>query len=151
MKTQENESKKLVENITFLRRMGVKVLKMEPNRVQLMAPISGNENHLGTMYAGALFSVAEAPGGVLFYTTFDLSSFYPIVKDVKIWFLRPATTDVTVEISMDVDESRRLTLEAQEKGKVDFQMEAEIKNTRGEVVAVTNSIYQIRKIDYGKD
>ena len=87
----------------------------------------------------------------MFYTTFDFNSFYPIVKDVKIWFLRLATTDVTVEISMDVDESRRLALEAEEKGKADFQMEAEIKNTRGEVVAVTSSIYQIRKIDHGKD
>jgi len=87
----------------------------------------------------------------LFYTTFDFNSFYPIVKEVKIRFLRPATTDVTVEISMDVDESNRLALEAQEKGKADFQMEAEIKNTRGEVVAVTSSIYQIRKIDHGKD
>jgi len=152
MKSQVKDPKELVEkSIAFLRRMGMKMVVMEPNRVELMAPILGNENHIGTLYAGALFSIAEASGGVLFYATFDFNLFYPIVKEVQIKFFRPATTDVTVEIVMDPDEARRISLEAMEKGKADFEIAAEVINTRGEVVAATNSIYQIRSIEYGKD
>ncbi len=151
MKTLDSDPKSLVENsIAFLKRMGMKVLVMEPNHVEVMAPIAGNENHLGTVYAGALFSIAEVPGGVLFYTTFDASRFYPIVKDVQIRFLKPATTDVTVAMSMLPAEARRITLEAEEKGKADFQMETEVRDTRGEVVAATTSLYQIRRINHGK-
>jgi thioesterase domain-containing protein len=149
MKTLTSDPKNLVENsIGFLKRMGMKVLVMEPNHVEVMAPIAGNENHLGTVYAGALFSIAEVPGGVLFYTTFDASRFYPIVKDVRIRFLKPATTDVTVAMSMLPGEARRITREAEEKGKADFQMETEVRDTRGEVVAVTTSLYQIRRIKH---
>ncbi|MBI9090683.1 MAG: YiiD C-terminal domain-containing protein [Desulfobacterium sp.] len=152
MNTLTNDPKTLVENsIGFLKRMGMKVLVMAPNHVEVMAPIAGNENHLGTIYAGALFSIAEVPGGVLFYTTFDANRFYPIVKDVRIRFLKPVTTDVTVAMSMTPAEARRITLEAEEKGKADFQMETEVKNTQGEVVAATTSLYQIRRINHGKD
>ncbi len=86
-----------------------------------------------------------------YQSTFDGSRFYPIVKDMQIRFLRPATTDVTVAMSITPEEVHGITLEAEEKGKADFKMETEIRNTRGEVVAVTTNLYQIRKIDYGRD
>ena len=42
-------------------RLGVTVEAVAPGSVTLRVPIEGNANHMGTMYAGALFALAEAP------------------------------------------------------------------------------------------
>ena len=40
-------------------RLGVTVEAVAPGSVTLRVPIEGNANHMGTMYAGALFALAE--------------------------------------------------------------------------------------------
>jgi len=122
----------------------LRALELEPRRVKLMAPLKGNENHIGTMYAGALFTLAEFPVGALYLTTFDVSTCYPIVKEVTIRFLRPAKSDVTIELTMSEEEIRRVQAEVDEKGKSDFVLEGEIKDEAGEVVARSKALYQLR-------
>ncbi len=139
--------KEMVETkVAFLERMGLKALEMQPRHVKLMAPLKGNESHIGTVYAGALFTLAEVPGGALFLTSFDISKYYPIVKEVTIRFVRLAKTDVTVELGMSQEEVNRIQAEADDKGKADFTLECEVKDTSGEVVAVSKGLYQIRVI-----
>ena len=62
----------------------VEVVEAERGRVVLRMPLEGNRNHIGTMYAGALFALCEFPGGTPFSTTFDASRDYPIVKGADI-------------------------------------------------------------------
>ncbi|MBW1644050.1 MAG: YiiD C-terminal domain-containing protein, partial [Deltaproteobacteria bacterium] len=114
--------------------------------VKLKAPLSSNENHVGIMYAGALFTLAEVPGGSLFYTSFDPTKYYPIVKDMYIRFRRPAATDVTIEMRMSEEEVDRVQAEADKNGKADFILEGEIKDETGEVVALSKGTYQIRAV-----
>jgi acyl-coenzyme A thioesterase PaaI-like protein len=139
--------KELVETkIAFVERMGLKVLELAPGYVKLMAPLRGNENHVGGIYAGALFTVAEIPGGALFLTTFDLSRYYPIVKEMNIQFRRPAGTDVTIELSIPEDERRRIESDLEKNGKADLVLHGEIKDLSGMVVAVSKGTYQFRTI-----
>ncbi|MEO0492234.1 MAG: YiiD C-terminal domain-containing protein [Actinomycetota bacterium] len=92
----------------------VEVVEAERGRVVLRMPLEGNGNHIGTMYAGALFALCEFPGGTLFSTTFDASRYYPIVKGVDISFRRFAGTDITVEASMSEEEAVRIAAAADE-------------------------------------
>ena len=39
----------------------------------MLMPFKPNRNHLGTMYAGALFTLAEIPGGAVLISAFDMS------------------------------------------------------------------------------
>ena len=64
----------------------------------MRAPLEGNQNHFGVMYAGVLFSLGELPGGIIYLSTFDTSRFYPLVKEVNIRFTAPTPTDATVEV-----------------------------------------------------
>ena len=140
------ELKELVETkFDFLRNMGLKVLSLEPNTVKLMLPMKGNENHLGTVWAGALFTLAEVPGGILVFTTFDAARFYPVVKEMNIKYVKPAATDVTIEIGLDQAQADRLEKEAENKGKADFTLDGELVDAGGNVVAVTQGFYQLRK------
>ena len=128
----------------FVERIGLKALELKPNHVKLVAPIAGNENHIGGMYAGALFTLAEIPGGALYLTTFDVSKFYPIIKEMTIRFVAPAKTDVTIEMYLPQAEASHIEAEARENGRADYVLEGEVKDASGVVVAVSKGLYQLR-------
>ena len=136
----------LWEMIPFAQRTGVRVEHAEPGYVRLRMPFEPNVNHVQMMYAGALFTLAEVPGGTMFTTTFDYKRFYPIVKEMKIRFRRPALTDIIVEVRLSESEATRITKEAEANGKADYEWECELKDTNGEVVAISHNVYQLRRI-----
>ncbi|MEE9435704.1 MAG: YiiD C-terminal domain-containing protein [Candidatus Adiutricales bacterium] len=132
--------------VAFIENMGLETIEARPGYVKLKAPLKGNENHIGIMYAGALFTLAEVPGGTLFSTSFDVTKYYPIVKEMSIRFRRPAATDITLEMTMSEDEVDRIQTEAEANGKADYVLEGELKDESGDVVALSKGVYQIRAI-----
>jgi acyl-coenzyme A thioesterase PaaI-like protein len=129
----------------FIERMGLKALVLEPGHVRLMVPLSPNVNHIGSMYAGALFTLAEMPGGALYLTTFDVNRFYPVVKEMAIRFRRIVKTDAMIDLVMSEEDVRRITAEAEKNGKADFVLDGEIKDADGEIVAISHGVYQLRR------
>jgi len=132
------------KKMQFTERMGLETVKVGKGYAKLKAPIRGNENHVGIMYAGALFTLAEVPGGTLFYSLFDGSKYYPVVKDMYIRFRRPAKTDVTIEITMSEQRAAEIAAEADKNGKADYVLEGKMLDDTGEVVALSKGTYQIR-------
>jgi thioesterase domain-containing protein len=132
--------------VPFVQRMGLRVEELRPGYVKLMTPLAGNENHIGSVYAGALFTLAEIPGGALFLTLFDVKVFYPVVKEMTIQFLRPARSDVTITLSLPEAEVQRIRTDAEQHGKAEFILEGDIRDSAGEKVARTRGVYQVRKI-----
>lgn len=133
------------EIIPFLGHTGVVVEHAERGFVRLRMPFEPNVNHVGMMYAGALFTLAEVPGGTIWITTFDPRRVFPVVKNVDIRFRRPATSDVTVEVRMDEAEAARIDHEVETAGKADYGWECELVDATGEVVAVSRNDYQMRR------
>lgn len=140
-----NQAKKVLETgIKFVERSGLKVLELEKGRVKCLMPFAGNGNHIGTMYAGALYTLAEIPGGALFLSSFDVARYFPIVREQTIKFLKPVKGDVTIEITISDVRIAELQAEADAKGKAEFVLEGEIKTADGEVAATSSGIYQLR-------
>lgn len=131
--------------IPVAHRMGVTFLEVRPGHVVAEVPADGNTNHIGTMYAGVLFTVAEVLGGGMALATFDSAEYYPIVKDLQIRFRRPARTPVRAATSLDEAAIAAATSEAAANGKADFVLEAELTDTDGVVVATTHGVYQLRR------
>ena len=52
----------LTSLIPAVGRMGLRVVDVAPGRAATEVPFEGNGNHVGTMYAGVLYSVAEVLG-----------------------------------------------------------------------------------------
>ncbi|AGI26378.1 hypothetical protein H681_22555 [Pseudomonas sp. ATCC 13867] len=132
------------EHIAFVKRTGLKAEVLEPGHVRLRMPLKGNENHIHNMYAGALFTVAELPGGILMLTSFDARHYYPIVKEAGLRFLRPAASDITVDAWLSEEEIQRIAEEATHNGKSDFVLDLQLKDKDGTVVAESHAIYQLR-------
>ena len=130
----------------FVERCEVQTLEVDRGYCKMLMPFKPNINHVGIMYAGALYTIAELPGGTIYLTSFDTKKFYPIVKDMAIRFRRPATTDVTVEVTVSEEEIARIESTTEETGKCDFEWDVELKDANGEVVALSHNVYQMRKI-----
>lgn len=132
------------EQIAFVQRSGLKADVLEVGHVRLRMPLTGNQNHIGSMYAGALFTLAEIPGGALFLTSFDTQRFYPIVKEMNLRFRRPATGNIQVEASLSEAQIEQLQKQATEEGKAEYVLELQLTDDSGEVVAQSRGLYQLR-------
>lgn len=134
------------KSIPFVANTGIEVEVLEKGYTKMRLPLAPNKNHVATMYAGALFTLAELPGGAIFMSSFDSSRYYPIVREMSIRFRRPAMTDVWVEVRVTEEFVSKVQAEADQNGKADYEWECELKDANGTVVAVTKNVYQLRRI-----
>jgi len=131
--------------IPFTARTGLKALALAPEGVKLMMPFEPNINHVNVMYAGALFTLAETVGGAVTHVYLKKEGTFPIVKGLNIKFTRPARTDITVDYRMDPREAERILAECEERGKANYDVRLELKDADGQVVALSEGFYQLRK------
>jgi acyl-coenzyme A thioesterase PaaI-like protein len=129
--------------IPFSTRNGFKVVDIKRGYVKALMPLKPNRNHFNAMYAGALFTVAELPGGIISMLSFD-DRFYPVLVDLKIDFIKVAKSDITVEFALSDDELERLEAETLAQGKSAFVLEGELKDKDNTVVAKSFANYQVR-------
>jgi len=139
-----------IASVPAIERTGLKVLELRDRYAKALMPLNeGTTNHVGIMYAGSLFTLGEFSGGIIHLVSMNFSKFFPIVKEVRIRFRRPARTDITMEVTMSEQEAGRLEAEAEEKGKADYELNLELKNEAGDTVAEVSGTWQIRKIPEG--
>ncbi len=140
-------AKRLLEQgIAFVRNAGLVVEHLERGEVRCLMPFKGNGNHIGTMYAGALFTLAEIPGGALFLSSFDTARFYPVVKALNLKFIKPAKGDVRTTARLGDAEIARIEAQASAEGKAEFTLLLELKDSSDVVVALSEGLYQLRRI-----
>ena len=135
--------------VPITKKMGIRIVEMRDRHVKVLLPFEPNINHIGTIYAGSLFTAGEYIGGPIYVASFDYTRFYPIVKAINIQFRRPATTDVTVEATLSEAEVNAIQAEAEAKGKADWKMDLEIKDQAETVCSLIQGVWQLRVISEG--
>ncbi len=138
------EANAAIHVIAFVERAGIRVDDVGPGRCVLSMDPEPNGNHFGTVYAGAIYTLGEVPGGVLFFATFDAERFFPLVKSSQIRYRAPARGRLWVEATIGEDEVARLEAEADEHGKAEWELQLDITDEEGTVVAEMTSQYQMR-------
>ena len=136
----------LEKAIKIIEKMGMRILDFQKQSVKIMLPKEPNVNHIGTVYAGSLFSLADFAGGVLFYSSFDHRKYYPLLKELTITFKKPATTDITVEASMPSDQVERIKDIVDETGKADWVMDLDLKDEKGNICCIVHGMFQTRRV-----
>ncbi|HOS96339.1 MAG TPA: YiiD C-terminal domain-containing protein [Deltaproteobacteria bacterium] len=135
----------LEQAVDIIHRTGVKIVELRDRYARIMLPFEPNINHIGTVYGGSLFILAEFSGGVIYYASFDHTRFYPIVKEVCIRFRRPATSDVYLEVELTRERVDEIQNAAEASGKQDWKMDLELKDASGQVCCVVQGTWQLRK------
>jgi len=140
----------LESTVKIIEKMGIRIVEMQDRHVKVMLPYEPNINHIGSVYAGSLFSVGEYIGGPLYFASFDTTRFYPIVKAVSIQFKRMAVTNMTVEATLSKADVDAIQAEAEAKGKADWKMDLEIKDQSGTVCCLLQGVWQLRIMNEGE-
>ena len=126
--------------------LGLAVLEAENGVFKATIPNSKEAgNHIGIMHAGVLFSLGEFLGGLITARYLDNPrKFQPVVRDLKIDFKAPATTDITATAYFSAEQALEMNAKLEEAGRYDFQQKAVLTDTNGTVVAETLGSYALR-------
>lgn len=133
------------QTVPILGQMGIEVIELRAGRAVARLPFEPNRNHVGTAYAGSLFSVAEVLGGLLALESFTLEGFAPVVKSMSINYLKPALGDVQAAVEMSAAEIERVLAEAAVEGKSNYELAAIVTDANDITVATTLAQYQLRR------
>jgi thioesterase domain-containing protein len=80
--------------LPYVKKLGVKLLRFEPYRVELILPFDlSNTNHLGALHAGALYTFAETVGGAFLLSTGIVEGVL-VVRRGAIEYFKPVTGDL---------------------------------------------------------
>jgi acyl-coenzyme A thioesterase PaaI-like protein len=147
MQFEFEQTRQRVEGaIRFVANTGLKALELQPGHAKCLMPLGGNENHIATMYAGALFTLAEITGGALIASTFDSTRYFAVVVEMQIRFVKPAESPITLELEMDPGRVAAITDELTRSGKARFELAGELKSTADLIVARSIGLYQLRAV-----
>lgn len=133
------------QTVPILGAMGIEVIESGHGRAVALLPFEPNRNHVGTAYAGSLFSVAEVLGGIVALSSFPLEGYAPLIKTMSIDYLKPARGDVRATVEMPPIEIDRVVAEATSVGKSDYELVVEVTDENGVTVARTVGQYQLRR------
>ncbi len=123
---------------------GLRILDLDRGRAAVQMPLGINANHVGTFYAGSLFVLAEVAGAALCAGSFDSGRVFPLVKDMRIRYRRPAKSDVTARVALSESEIDATLAEVDRVGKADLAWQCELRGEAEEVVAIVDCVFQIR-------
>lgn len=139
----------LHEAIPIIGAMEIRMVEARPGFAEMELPFEPNRNHFGAMYAGSLYAVAELLGGQVVRASLDLddelAGFVPLLKSSSIRFLLPARATVRARASLDSETLAQIRRDALERGKANYDIEAEIFAEDGTVLATTSGAYQLRR------
>jgi acyl-coenzyme A thioesterase PaaI-like protein len=92
-------------------------------------------NHLGTVHAGALLTVAEAGSAEFLLRHFgEIPGYVPVVRRVEAKFRRPARGRVSARASADERALSRLVAALESKGRALIGVSVEVVDEGGAVV-----------------
>lgn len=133
--------------VPLLGAMGIEVVEASPGRVRTRLPFRAeNGNHIGTVYAGVLFSFLESSGGALVFVSFDIARWIPVIVEGSIRFVRPVTgaVETTLEIGHAERDEVHAALEADPKSS--WTLHAEAVAEDGRTACEADFVYRFRAI-----
>ena len=135
------KTEQAMQSIAILKNMGLQVLEESRNTLKIAMPKEGNGNHLGGVYAGAIFTLAEFPFGVMCVNRFSTDEIVPVVGEVTIRFMAPASGTLTVALTISDQEWDEIERETKLHGKCKVVKDIEIKDAQGKINAVAKATY----------
>lgn len=123
-----------IERMPYNAMLGVRIVEMEGGRARgELASRPEVGNHVGTMHAGAQFSLLEAVSGAAVSSAFLdlLGRATPLAQGCELTYRRPARGDVVAEAALDPDEIERVRLELDSQGRAHFDVAVAVTDSQG--------------------
>ena len=124
-----------IVKIPFVKKVGVE--KNEDGNLTLGFDVS-NQNHLQTIHASALFTLAESASGEALQASFPefVGKVAPVVRDSQIKFKKPAVKLVTAFPSISDESISKFKEQFRKKKRSSITVEVTVKDTDENIVCV---------------
>ena len=132
--------------IPWVEDSGLSAEVLEERHVVLRLPKDRHLNHVGIVYAGSLFMLMEISGAALFACTYPLGRYIPINKGMDIRFLNMGVTDILCELSISEEKATEMIRPIDEKGKGEWVLEMDCRDTEGNLIANSVCHYYVKKM-----
>ena len=132
----------LVLELPFVRHVGLEAA--EEGALALVAgPVL--ENHVGTMHAGALFTLGESASGVALGRALaaGLGSVVPVAKSANVAYRRPARGRIRA-LGTVVEPTEAIAERVMRDGKTTFDVAVTMKDEEGTEVATMTVTWHVR-------
>ncbi len=126
--------------IPFNRWLGMKIIAMSAVQVRVSSPPRTlRRNHVGGAHACALALLGEYPAGVLISQTYSMQDYRMIIAKLDVEYFKQGRGTL-------IGEATAPSQWPEEKdGEVWLELQTEIKNEKGEMVAVAKTKWQLKK------
>lgn len=130
----------------FNAHLGSKLLQWDNNTAVIFVKRRRRvRNHVGSIHAGALFTLGETCAGIVIVRNFPFGQYRPLMSDVRVNYSKQARGDVTGTCTISPDVITRMKAEIA-KDEVPFvDMVTEIRNTDGEVICTVTTTWQVKQ------
>jgi len=120
-----------VEDIPFNRFLG---LRLDGSVLTLPADPK-YQNHLGTVHAGAQFSLAEAASGQWLLDKFGdrAAEYLAVVRHVDVKYRRPATGELTARAEVDEEKAEQFRATLDRRGRAAIEVRVHVVSADQEV------------------
>ena len=133
--------------IPFATHIGLQVKTIGPGVCTVVLPEAPTTmNHVTSQHAGALFTVGESASGGAFIGTFAerMGEITPLAQSAEITYKKIARGDITANATLTADPAQ-LHEELDREGKVRFNVDVELSDPEGNVVAEMVVQWYVRK------
>ena len=134
-------------SVPLMADIGIEVVEAERRHVRTRLPWNPrNVNHIGTVYAGVLFSFLESTGGAIVLVSFDVAKWIPVVVEATIRYARPVTGVIDCDMRLSEDEVDRVHAALAADAKYRWSFTATPVAEDGRSACVADLVYRFRAV-----
>lgn len=101
-------------------------------------------NHVGSIHAGALFTLGETCAGLVIIRNFPFGKYRPLMSDVKVNYSKQARGDVVGECVLSAADLAKMYEALQRDEIPSLEMTTNIMNDQNEIIAVVTTQWQVK-------
>ncbi len=135
------------ERIPLAQAMGITIVRLDDDGLQLAAPLAPNRNHMGTGFAGSLGTVATLAGlGLAFALLGAREDTDVVLQDSRARFLEPVTDGFLAICPMPSHrEVDRYLKSYQQRGRARLALEAKVYQDTTQVVQFNGRFVAVKR------
>jgi thioesterase domain-containing protein len=124
-------------SLPFSQFLGLELVTQDGQQRVGLNPQQHHQNHLGTVHAGVIYSLAEIPSGHCLLNEFDLNSdnVLAVVRSATVKYRRPAVGRLTAIGTINAETREKFAAQLSEKGRAFISVQVSVQSAEGDVLS----------------